>query len=73
MEESAILEIEKQKIIKAYREKRLTIRTAAEALGIDYWQMQELMEESGVPVADLTDAEIRGRKDKFRKICHVWK
>ena len=63
----AVFEIEKQQILKAYREKRLTIREAAAALGIDYWQMQELLEETGLPITDLTKMEINERKDRIRK------
>ena len=62
------LEMEKQKILKAYKEKKITIRGAAAALGIDYWQMQELLEEAGLPVTDITDEEVKERKKKIMEM-----
>ena len=59
----------KQKIITSYKEKRVTIRKAAELLGIDYYQMQELLEENNVPITDLTANEIRKRKDRIKEIA----
>ena len=64
----AVLEIEKQKIIQAYKEKKLTIRQAADALGMDYWQVQEFLELYGLPVSDITKAEIREKKIKIKKL-----
>lgn len=64
----AILEGEKQNVLTLFKEKRLTIREAADFLGIDYWQMQELLEKNNVPVSDLTKVEIKERKDKIRKM-----
>ncbi len=53
---------EKQKIIELYRQEKLTIRNAADLLGIDYWQMQELLELAGIPIANLTETQINERK-----------
>lgn len=64
----AIIELEKGKIIKAYKEKKLTIREAAEALGIDYWEMQKILEEMDIAVTDLTMAEINERKKQIKNL-----
>ncbi|MEK6950967.1 MAG: UPF0175 family protein [Nanoarchaeota archaeon] len=39
------------------------IREAAELLGIEYWEMQQILEESGVPLIDITEEEIGQRQD----------
>ena len=64
----AILELHKDKIIRAYKEKKITIRAAAEFLGVDYWQMQEFLEEKGVPITDLTREEVERAKRTSKKL-----
>ncbi|MEK6982365.1 MAG: UPF0175 family protein [Candidatus Micrarchaeota archaeon] len=61
--------MDKQKTITAYKEKKLTLRKAAELLGIDYYQMQELLEENNVPITDLKANEIRKRKERIKEIA----
>jgi predicted HTH domain antitoxin len=65
----AILEMEQKQIIAAFSTKKITIREAANALGVDYWQMQELLEQKGVPITDLTQKEIKERKQEIKKMA----
>lgn len=52
----------KAKILQALREKKLTIREAAELLGVEYWEMQQIMDEVGLPLIDATETEIAKRQ-----------
>lgn len=53
----------KANVIKSLKEAKLTIREAAELLGVEYWEMQQIMEERGVPLIDITEEEIGKRQD----------
>ena len=53
----------KAKVIGLLKEAKLTIREAAELLGVEYWEMQQIMEEKGVPLIDITEEEIEQRQD----------
>lgn len=46
-------------VVDKIRNHKLTIREGAELLGIDYWELQELLEARNVTVLDLTEAELR--------------
>ena len=55
----------KAKVIQALKEKRLTIREAAELLGVEYWEIQQIMDEGGIGLIDATESEIaNARKQK---------
>ncbi len=60
----AILEKQKKQILQAFASKKLTLRKAAQMLGVDYWTMQEFLEEARIPMTDLTDAEINKKKNQ---------
>ncbi len=55
--------------LDAFKNKKVTIREAAETLGVDYWQMQELLEKANVPITDLTQKEIDERKKYVKELA----
>lgn len=56
----------KAKVIQALKEKKLTVRESAELLGVEYWEMQQIMDEIGVALIDITESEIvKRRKNNF--------
>jgi predicted HTH domain antitoxin len=57
----------KHEVAEAYRIGRLTIREASDLLSTDYHTTQDILAEEGIPIADLTEAETKDRKQKTRK------
>lgn len=56
----------KAKVIQNLNEKKLTVREAAELLGVEYWEMQQIIDETGAALTDVTESEIAKRqKNKF--------
>ncbi len=55
----------KIKVIESLKEKKLTIREAAEILGVEYWEMQQIIDEEGIDIIDVTEEEIKKKQDKF--------
>lgn len=56
----------KAKVIESLKEKKLTVREAAELLGVDYWEMQQIMDEEGVQLVDVPEEEVtRRQNNKF--------
>jgi predicted HTH domain antitoxin len=53
----------KKKVLTSLKDTKLTIREAAELLGVEYWEMQQIMEEEGVPAIGVADGEVKQRKD----------
>lgn len=53
----------KDRIIESLREKRLTVRESAELLDIEYWEMQQIMDEEGINLIDISGDEIMKRRD----------
>jgi predicted HTH domain antitoxin len=51
----------------SYKNKKITLREAAELLGTDYYGAQDILAEESVPVTDLTKGEIEKRKKKAAK------
>jgi predicted HTH domain antitoxin len=51
----------------SYKNKKITLREAAELLGTDYYGAQDILAEKGVAVTDLTKGEIEERKKKAAK------
>ena len=51
----------KDNVIESFENKRITIREAAELLGVDYWEMQSILEEKGIPFLDLSEEEVKRR------------
>jgi predicted HTH domain antitoxin len=52
----SINEINKKEAIQAYRDGRMTIRQCANMLGVDYFEMNEILNGEGVPIVpDLTE------------------
>lgn len=52
----------KAKVIQNLNEKKLTVREAAELLGVEYWEMQQIIDETGVVLTDVTESEILKRQ-----------
>ena len=52
----------KAKVIESLKENKLTIRKAAELMGVEYWEMQEIMDEEGVNLTDISEEEIAKRQ-----------
>lgn len=53
----------KAKVVASLKEKKLTIREAAELLGVEYWEMQQIMDEEGIPLIDISEEEIAKRQN----------
>lgn len=50
------MKINKKEAIQAYRDGRMTIRQCADMLGVDYFEMNEILNAEGVPIVpDLTE------------------
>ena len=49
----------KTKVIGSLKENKLTIREAAEILDIEYWEMQQIIEEEGIEIIDVSEDEIK--------------
>src|SRR3989338_3315130 len=69
----ALLEERKKRILEAFRRHRLTLREAAEALGVDYWDLQEILEQEGIPITDLTRKEIDEEKKEIAELAKKMK
>jgi predicted HTH domain antitoxin len=50
-----------------YKNKKITLREAAELLVTDYYGAQDILAEEGVAVSDLTAEEIEQRKKRAGK------
>ena len=48
----ALREKNKPKALQAYKEGRLTIRQCAELLGVDYYEMNDLLSEANIPIIE---------------------
>ena len=57
----------KREVVEAYRINRITLREAAELLSVDYWGVQDILAEEGIPISDLTEAEVESRIRKTEK------
>jgi len=53
-------------IVKSLKENKVTIREASELLGIEYWEMQEIMAKEGVTLININQEEIKRRQKKNR-------
>lgn len=53
----------KAKVIASLKEKKLTVREAAELLGVEYWEMQQIMDEEGISLIDISEEEIAKRQN----------
>ena len=65
----ALLEERKKRILDAFKRHRLTLREAAEALGVDYWDLQAILEKEGIPITDLSNKEIEEEKKAIAKLA----
>ncbi|ACV64744.1 hypothetical protein Dtox_4068 [Desulfofarcimen acetoxidans DSM 771] len=48
----ALRELNKGEVIKAYRDGRLSIRQCADMLGVDYFEMNNILQNEGISVID---------------------
>lgn len=48
----ALREKNKNKALQAYKAGRLTIRQCAELLGVDYYEMNDLLSEANIPIIE---------------------
>ncbi len=55
----------KTKVIESLKENKLTIREAAEILGVEYWEMQQIMDEEGVELIEISENEIKKQNNRF--------
>ncbi len=53
----------KAKVLNSLRDAKLTIREAAQLLGAEYWEIQQMIEEEGILAADTTPRA--DKNDKF--------
>ncbi len=53
----------KAKVTASLKEKKLTVREAAELLGVEYWEMQQIMDEEGISLIDISEEEIAKRQN----------
>lgn len=56
----ALREMAKREALEAYRQSRVTLREFARALGLGYWEANELLRSEGVAVAQGDRDETRG-------------
>ena len=52
----------KAKVVESLKENKLTIREASELLDVEYWEMQQIMDEEGVNLIDIPEEEIMKRQ-----------
>ena len=52
----------KAKVIGFLKDKKLTVREAAELLNVEYWEMQQIMDEEGVNLIDISEEEVMKRQ-----------
>lgn len=56
----------KAKVIESLKKNKLTVREAAELLNVEYWEMQEIMNEEGVHIIDISKKDVMKRQsNKF--------
>ena len=56
----------KVKVIEFLKEKKITIREAAQLLNVEYWEMQQIMDEEGMHLIDISEEEImKKQNNKF--------
>lgn len=65
----ALLEEKKKRILDAFETHKLTLREAAEALGVGYWDLQELLQKEGIPLTDMTGIEIAEERKQIEKLA----
>ncbi len=59
----ALTELGKRDAIEAYRESRVTLREFARALGLGYWEANDLLRSEGVAIAQGSADETLGSVD----------
>lgn len=65
----ALRELNKKEAVLAYREGRMTIRQCADMLGVDYFEMDRILNSENVPI--ITDSDLNTKsiftnlKDSF--------
>ena len=52
----------KAKVVESLKENKLTIREASELLDVEYWEMQQIMDEESVNLIDISENEIAKRQ-----------
>lgn len=62
-----VIEEKREEILKAFALKKLTIREAAEALGVSYRDVEKLIEQAGIPITDLSEEEIKHRAKEIMR------
>lgn len=56
----------KAKVIESLKEKKITIREAAQLLNVEYWEMQQIMDEESIHLIDISEEEImKKQNNKF--------
>ena len=53
----------KAKVIQSLIEKKLTVREAAQLLNVEYWEMQQIMDEENVQLIEISEEEIMKRRN----------
>jgi hypothetical protein len=53
----------KRNVVESLKQKRLTVREAAQLLNVEYWEMQQIMDEEGVALIDISEEEVGKRRD----------
>ncbi len=61
----ALKEISKNTIINNYKNNKITLRQAAEQLGVTYWELMDILIDEGISIQKLTDEEIQNRRKKI--------
>ncbi len=54
-----------QTVLEQYRKRKITLRQGAELLGISYWEMNDLLRNNHIPLAE--DPSTLSRQPKKRK------
>jgi len=63
----ALSEIKKKEAVQAYREGRMTIRQCADMLGVDYFEMNEILNMENVPIINGSDIDTETMLSNLKK------
>lgn len=64
---AGLVEKNKEKVLEAYRNNKITLREAAELLGLTYWETQDLLVENDIPIINQTKKETQEKTRKIKK------
>jgi len=67
----ALREINKKEAVQAYREERMTIRQCADMLGVDYFEINEILSSENVPIVSESKPDIESLPARIKDSFNV--